>query len=60
MLHLYSGHRRDNDMQYWYEAMRVPDDMTTYALSVDVANAAVTGDLPNWTTSFFWLDQLAK
>merc|ERR1712203_931147 len=60
ILHLYSGQRREGDFQYWYEHFTAPDDLSTYVLSIDIANNATTGDLTNWDTVNFWLNQMAK
>ena len=59
ILHLHSGHHRKNDLQHCYEHKIPPDDMSTYVLSRNVANA-ITGNLTNWTTVLCWRDQMAK
>ena len=47
ILHLYSGQRRHENFQPWYERFTDPDDITTYVLSIDIANNATMGDLTN-------------
>ena len=60
MLHLYSGQRREGDLQYWYE--HIASDTNNYILflSIDIANNEVKGDLTKWTTTAFWIDQMHK
>ena len=59
ILHLYSGQRRHEDFQHWHEVFTSPDDTSTHVLSIDIANNSKTGDLTNWTTIAFWLNQMA-
>ena len=58
ILHLYSGQRREGDLQHWMEQIAPPTLSQTYVLSIDIANDAVKGDLTNWTTVIFWIDQM--
>ena len=58
ILHLYSGQRREGDLQYWTEQVAPPTTAQTYVLSIDIANDAVKGDLTNWATVNFWVDQM--
>ena len=59
-LRLHSGQGRHEDFQRWYERFTDPDNITTHVLSIDIANNATTGDLTNWDTVAFWLNQMAK
>ena len=58
LLHLYSGQRREGDLQYWTEHIAPPTDAQLYVLSIDIANDANKGDLTKWTTVNFWILQM--
>ena len=60
LLHLYSGQRREGDVQYWTEHLAPPTDAQIYVLSIDIANDANKGDLTKWTTVNFWILQMRE
>ena len=46
-LHLFSGQRRERDVQYFFDLFRGRRELPIIKLSIDVANHAIHGDMSN-------------
>ena len=54
-LHLFSGERRDGDIQSFLETMEAPAGYCLHVLSVDVIFDSIAGDLANFCNQKRWL-----
>lgn len=55
-VHLFSGERRDSDIQMWMERSPAPSGSIYILLSVDVIYDNVAGDLANPKTQALWIN----